>query len=36
MTHFGRLMTEFEMSVAREPLIPSGAPLDYVPRGQGS
>jgi arylsulfatase A-like enzyme len=29
--HFGRLLKEFQMSVAREPLIPAGAPLDYVP-----
>jgi len=30
--HFGRLLKEFQMSVAREPLIPAGAPLDYVPK----
>jgi arylsulfatase len=29
--HFGRLLKEFHMSVAREPLIPAGAPLDYFP-----
>jgi arylsulfatase len=29
--HFGRLMVGFHASVAREPLIPSGAPLDHVP-----
>jgi arylsulfatase len=34
MTHFGRLLKEFEMSVAREPLIPAGAPLDYVPNAE--
>jgi arylsulfatase len=32
MAHFGRIMKEFHDSVAREPLIPAGAPLDYVPR----
>jgi arylsulfatase len=31
MAHFGRLIDEFQGSVAREPLIPAGAPLDYVP-----
>ena len=31
MAHFGRLLKEFEMSLVREPLIPAGAPLDYVP-----
>jgi arylsulfatase len=30
--HFGRLLKEFQMSVAREPLIPAGAPLDCVPK----
>jgi arylsulfatase len=36
MAHFGRLMKEFEESVQEEPLIPSGAPLDFVPkRGKG-
>jgi arylsulfatase A-like enzyme len=30
--HFGRLLKEFQMSVGREPLIPAGAPLDYVPK----
>jgi arylsulfatase len=29
--HFGRLLAEFEASVAREPLIPPGAPVDHVP-----
>lgn len=29
--HFGRILKEFEDSVRREPLIPAGAPLDYVP-----
>jgi arylsulfatase len=32
--HFGRLIKDFEGSVKREPLIPAGAPLDYVPRSQ--
>jgi arylsulfatase len=32
MAHFTRLLREFQMSVAREPLIPAGAPLDYVPK----
>ena len=32
MAHFGRLLKEFQMSVAREPLIPAGAPLDHVPK----
>lgn len=31
MAHFGRLMKEFQESVEREPLIPAGAPLDFVP-----
>ena len=30
--HFGRLLAEFEHSVAKEPLIPAGAPLDFVPQ----
>jgi arylsulfatase len=33
--HFGRLIKEFQESVKREPLIPAGAPLDYVPKGGG-
>jgi arylsulfatase A-like enzyme len=36
MAHFGRLLKEFQMSVAREPLIPAGAPLDYVPNVRAS
>jgi arylsulfatase A-like enzyme len=32
MAHFGRLIREFQESVEREPLIPAGAPLDYVPK----
>jgi arylsulfatase A-like enzyme len=34
--HFGRLMKEFQESVKREPLIPAGAPLDFVPRHGGT
>ncbi len=30
--HFGRMLTAFQSSVAKEPLIPAGAPLDFVPR----
>jgi arylsulfatase len=30
--HFGRLIADYEASLKREPLIPAGAPLDYVPR----
>jgi arylsulfatase len=35
VAHFGRLLKEFQMSVAREPLIPAGAPLDHVPKAEG-
>jgi arylsulfatase len=35
MAHFGRLLKEFAESVKREPLIPSGAPLDFVPKAGG-
>jgi arylsulfatase A-like enzyme len=35
MAHFGRLMKEFAMNVQREPLIPAGAPLDFVPNAGG-
>jgi arylsulfatase len=35
MAHFGRLLKEFQMSVEREPLIPAGAPLDYIPKAGG-
>jgi arylsulfatase len=31
--HFGRLIAAYEASLTREPLIPAGAPLDYVPGG---
>lgn len=29
--HFGKILKDFTDSVRREPLIPAGAPLDYVP-----
>jgi arylsulfatase A-like enzyme len=29
--HFGKILKDFAQSVAREPLIPAGAPLDHVP-----
>jgi arylsulfatase len=29
--HFGKILKEYAESVQREPLIPLGAPLDYVP-----
>jgi arylsulfatase len=32
MQHARRIVREFEESKAREDLIPSGSPLDYVPR----
>ena len=32
LAHFGRLLAEYQESVKREPLIPAGAPLDYVPK----
>lgn len=31
--HFGRLIAAYEAIIKREPLIPAGAPLDYVPGG---
>jgi arylsulfatase len=31
LAHFGKIMAQFQESVKREPLIPSGAPLDFVP-----
>jgi arylsulfatase len=32
VTHFNKIIGEFEASVHHEPPIPMGAPLDYVPR----
>jgi len=32
IAHCGRLLKEFQESVKREPPIPAGAPVDYVPR----
>jgi arylsulfatase len=32
VAHFNRLMGDYASSVAREPLIPAGAPLDHVPQ----
>jgi hypothetical protein len=29
--HFGKILKEYADSVQREPLIPAGAPLNYVP-----
>ena len=34
LAHFTRLLKEFQESVAREPLIPAGAPLDHVPKAK--
>lgn len=34
-THFGRILKDFAQSVEREPLIPAGAPLNYVPSHKG-
>src|SRR5215469_631477 len=34
-THTEKILMEFEQSLRREPLIPVGAPLDYVPKGGG-
>jgi len=31
VAHFNRLLGAYRASVAREPLIPAGAPLDFVP-----
>jgi len=31
VTHFNRLLGEFQASVKREPPVPPGAPLDFVP-----
>jgi len=29
--HFGKILKDFQESVGREPLIPTGAPLNFVP-----
>ncbi|MBI5118381.1 arylsulfatase [Candidatus Poribacteria bacterium] len=34
--HMGLLLIEFNESVQKEPLIPPGAPLGYVPKGKGT
>jgi arylsulfatase len=34
LAHFGRLMGEFVASIEREPMIPAGAPLDFVPNAR--
>src|ERR1700729_2848935 len=31
VTHFNRLLGEFQASIKREPLVPQGAPLDFAP-----
>jgi len=33
LAHIARILAEFQKSVEKEPLIPQGAPLDFVPRG---
>ena len=30
-THFNKIISDFEASLHREPVIPMGAPLDHVP-----
>jgi arylsulfatase len=32
MAHVGKILTEFQASIQKEPLIPAGAPLDYKPK----
>lgn len=32
--HFGKVLKDFEVSVRQEPLIPAGAPLNYVPKAK--
>ena len=32
MAHVGKLLSEFQESIKKEPLIPAGAPLDYIPK----
>ena len=31
LAHFTRILSQFQASLVREPLIPAGAPLDFVP-----
>jgi hypothetical protein len=33
--HFNRILGEFRASAQREPPIPAGAPLEFVPAGAG-
>lgn len=33
VAHFNRILAEFRASVQREPLVPAGASLDFVPKG---
>lgn len=33
-THFNRLLVGYQASVQREPPVPAGAPLDFVPSQQ--
>jgi len=30
--HAGKILVEYEISLKREPVIPAGAPLDFVPK----
>jgi len=32
--HFGKILKDFEQSVAPEPVVPAGSPLDHVPRAK--
>jgi hypothetical protein len=32
LAHVGKLLADFQESVKREPLIPVGAPIEYVPK----
>jgi hypothetical protein len=31
MNHVGKILVDYAQSIKREPLIPAGAPLDFVP-----
>ena len=31
VTHFNRLLADYQASIQREPPVPSGAPLDHIP-----